>query len=44
MEPLSHDHGETLPNFIKKTHPRKGEKKKQKIMTKVKVGKVAPKR
>jgi hypothetical protein len=26
---LSKDNDETLPNFIKRKHPRKGEKKKQ---------------
>jgi hypothetical protein len=27
MEPLNHD-DETLPNFVKKKHPKKGNKKK----------------
>jgi len=36
-----HGHGafkhddETLPNFVKRKHPRKGEKKKQRARTKV---------
>jgi len=34
---------ETLPNFIKRKHPRKGEKKKQGPRTKVKASK-QPKR
>jgi hypothetical protein len=35
MEPSNHDDDETLPNFIKETHPRKGDKNKQIAMTKV---------
>jgi hypothetical protein len=34
---------ETLPNFIKRKHPRKGEKKKQRARTKVQASK-QPKR
>jgi hypothetical protein len=34
---------EALPNFIKRKHPRKGEKKKQGAMTKVQASK-QPKR
>jgi hypothetical protein len=30
---------ETLPNFIKRKHPRKGEKNKQEARTKVQVSK-----
>jgi hypothetical protein len=35
---------ETLPNFIKSKHPRKGEKRKQSARTRVQAGKRAPKR
>jgi hypothetical protein len=43
MEPLNHDDDETLPNFIKRKHPKKGEKNKQRTRTKVEVGKKSPK-
>jgi hypothetical protein len=36
---LSKDNDETLPNFIKRKHPRKGEKKKQRASTKVQASK-----
>jgi len=45
-----HGHGafkhddETLPNFVKRKHPRKGEKKKQRARTKVEARQRAPKR
>jgi hypothetical protein len=39
MEPLNHNDDLTFPYFRKKTHPRK----KQRAMTKVEVGKIAPK-
>jgi hypothetical protein len=29
MEPLNHHDDETLPNFIKRKHPKKGEKNKK---------------
>jgi hypothetical protein len=44
MEPLNHDDDETLPNFMKRKHPRKGKKKDQRTRTKVEAGKRAPKR
>jgi hypothetical protein len=44
MEPLKHDDDETLPDFVKRKHLRKGEKKKQKVRTKVEACKRAPKR
>jgi hypothetical protein len=34
----------TLPTFIERKHPRRGEKKKQRAWTKVQAGKRAPKR
>jgi hypothetical protein len=43
MEPLNYDDDLTLPHFIKKTHPKKGKKKKQSAITKVNAGKIAPK-
>jgi hypothetical protein len=43
MEPLNHDDDETLPNFIKRKHPKKVEKNKQRARTKVEVGKKSPK-
>jgi hypothetical protein len=39
MEPLNHDDDETLPNFIKTKHPKKGKKKKQRTRIKVGAGK-----
>jgi hypothetical protein len=36
---LLKDNDETLPNFIKRKHPRKGEKKKQGASTKVQASK-----
>jgi hypothetical protein len=39
-----HNDDETLPNFIKRKHPRKREKKKQSARTAVQVGKRASKR
>jgi hypothetical protein len=45
MEPLNQDDDETLPNFIKRKHPKKGGKNKQRARTKVEAGKTkAPKR
>jgi hypothetical protein len=44
MEPLNYDDDLTLPDFIKKMHLRKGKTKKQRTMTKVEAGKIAPKR
>jgi hypothetical protein len=44
MKLLNHDDDETLPNFIKKKHPRKGKKKDQRARTKVEAGKRAPQR
>ncbi len=38
------DNSETLPNFIKRKHPRKGEKKKQGARTKVQASKQPKKR
>jgi hypothetical protein len=35
---------ETLPNFIKRKHPRKGEKRKRSARTRVQASKRAPKR
>jgi len=35
---------ETLPNFIKRKHSRKGEKRKQSARTRVQAGKRAPKK
>jgi hypothetical protein len=44
MEPLNHDDDETLPNFIKTKHPKKGEKNKQRTRTKVEAWKKKPQR
>ncbi len=44
MDPLNYDDDLTLPDFIKKTHPRKGEKKKERSLIKVEACKIAPKR
>jgi hypothetical protein len=44
MEPLKCDDDETLPNFIKRKHPKKSEKNKQRTRTKVEVGKKKPQR
>jgi hypothetical protein len=43
MQPLNHHDDETLPNFIKRKHSKKGEKNKQRARTKVEVGKKSPK-
>jgi hypothetical protein len=43
MEPSNHDDDETLPNFIKEMHPKRGDKNKQIAMTKVETCKRAPK-
>jgi len=32
---MTSKYDETLPNFVKRNHPRKGEKKKQRARTKV---------
>jgi len=37
--PLTLKRDETLPNFIKRKHPRKGEKKKQSARTRVRADK-----
>jgi hypothetical protein len=42
--PKESAHAKTVPNFIERKHPRKGEKKKQGSRTKVQASKTAQKR